>query len=502
MTALLVEGPGWVDRSTRFTAGFFPLAVEQHLQSAVAACAPGVTTVTSIARYYALHALVAHEAEARRLDEVAWRALLRRAEVVYGLICLAHEQTSDHDRMMPAPHGRDRLRNAVRQGAVSLDMASGMGKGRYANDRIGFLRPYWASEQTLGLLSTSGFAAGNRYDDRIVRGELGAVLELASRGGSLTLADLAGFGSLCLCNARTSRDGELLARLFAGRPDDDRQTVARDIGQLMRLLAAAMEHSDVSGDAPVDDLGRFVMYDPRVTTDPLATDHWLRWRGIRLRAESVAAWRRLFALLCGYLSDGDVWTVDDIGDRFASRLPRESLAAFLGGLPSVRAPDGTPLRAESEVLGREHEEERELAMILLGGLRYQSLADGRVAERRGFVGHRDPHLEELSPAWVSDHMNERASSSVGDFARWLARAMINRAHRISLAKSSWSASGGRFTIPGRLRLDDEVVTRVNDATASLPALRWRQMLSMGLQTGIFDVVDGYWKVGSRGGSLR
>lgn len=50
-----VVGPGWVDHSVYEIAGLFPLSVERSFNAAVALHAPGVTTVTVGARYYALH---------------------------------------------------------------------------------------------------------------------------------------------------------------------------------------------------------------------------------------------------------------------------------------------------------------------------------------------------------------------------------------------------------------------------------------------------------------
>ena len=64
-----VVGPGWVDHSVNEIAGLFPLSVERFFNAAVALHAPGVTTVTVGARYYALHSLVAHEKQRLNLSD-------------------------------------------------------------------------------------------------------------------------------------------------------------------------------------------------------------------------------------------------------------------------------------------------------------------------------------------------------------------------------------------------------------------------------------------------
>ncbi|RPF21321.1 hypothetical protein [Myceligenerans xiligouense] len=493
---MIVDGPGWVDGSTNPIRGLFPLAVEQYLNAAVSVNAPGVTTVTTTARYYALHPLVVDEAKRRRLDTPGMRRLLRRVEVAYALICMAHHGQPGHHSWYPAPHGRDRLLTALSHGPVDLAVAAGTEAGRYAKAATGFLGPYVGSETGLGLLAQGALAPGPAYDHTIVHGALGAVLDLAA-ASRLGLDDVRDHAALCLCQAVTSADGELLAGRFAGRPDEI-GTVAGNLGQVMRLFATAMEQAEIRSRA---DLGRFVMFDPAVTEHPHSTDNWLRWRGIRLRAMSVTAWRDLFAYLCRYLNEGPM-TIAQLGECLAEELPSGTLGDFLDALPPAVDDKGAPLPAENEIAAWPAPR-RHLATILLGAQRFEALTDINGPVRLGFVGPpgRRSEKEELAPRWVHDVIADRRTQSLRDFAIWLARVMINRAHRATLAKSRYQRDG-RFTMPLRVLVQDDLVIRVHGVATGEPPLRWAQLLSMGRQTGIFQTgVDGRWEVGPRGGLL-
>jgi len=489
---MLTDGPGWVDHSTDPIMGLFPLAVEQYLNAAVAVNAPGVTTVTTVARYYALHPLVADEASRRGLDTDQTINLLRRVEVVYALICMAHQnQGADHRGWYPDPHGRDRLLAALGQGAIDLDVTAGSGDGRYANARTGFLGPYLGSEVLLQLLGKGNLSPGPAYERDVVHASLGAVLDVANSSAALTLGDLAGFGHLCLCHATDSPDGELLAGRFAGRPEDI-GTVAGNIGQVMRLFAVAMRNAEIGGQK---DLGDFVMYSPVVTEHMQSTDIWLRWRGIRTRMASVDAWRQLFAHVCRQLADGPL-TIQDLGDRLAAELPSGTVGAFVADLPAVADGSGAPLPAETEAATRPAPESY-LATLALGARRLEAL-DVAGPVRLGLVGppgHRF-ESEELSPQWVSNVLEDWRSSPMSEFARWLVRVMINRAHRVTMAKATLRS--GRFTMPLRIVVQDELVWRLHGEATGEPPLRWGQLLSMGRQTGIFDFDGDNWRVGHRG----
>lgn len=491
-----VDGPGWVDHSSDPIMGLFPIAVEQFINAQVAINAPGVTTVTSAARYYALHGVVADEAHRRSLTTDEARRLLRRVEVVYALVCMAHEESDEHPSWAPAAHGRDRLLKALGSGKVDVDEASGTGSGRYANASWGFLAPYRGSEVFLGILANDGsFAPGGAYDRGAVRDGLGHVLELAKPRTRLDRDDVAGLGSLCLCRATSSADGEWLASRFAGRAGQTGSNAA-NLGQTMQLLATAMRSSRISG---LSDLGRFVMYDPVVMDHPQSNDMWLRWRGLRLRMVSVSAWRDLFAHVCKLL-DGGPQTIETLGQALADQLPDRRVSEIVDSLPPVRDDAGRILPAENEIAELAGPEGW-LMLLFLGGLRYRALSEPHDPVRLGFAGPpmQRFEVEELSPHWVATMLDLWASRPVRDVAADLVRVMVNRAHRVTMAKSYYRRRDGRFVMPLRIMLHDDFVIRVHPETTGDPSLRWAQLLSMGRQTGLFTRnEDGVWEVGARG----
>ena len=145
MTATL-EGPAWAPHQLDVYAGRFPLSVEAHLMNMTARLVPGATTVTVNARYYALHGLVAAEAQDRGLDEAAAYSLLRRCEVV-----VAGASVVRPDRWNAA-HGHDRVKPQLQRDGT-LDVAGLSVPGQYVKSKWGFLGPYFGSELTLRILT-------------------------------------------------------------------------------------------------------------------------------------------------------------------------------------------------------------------------------------------------------------------------------------------------------------------------------------------------------------
>ncbi|MCZ1001056.1 hypothetical protein O1M63_28275 [Streptomyces mirabilis] len=86
----LVEGPVWSRPGLDVAAGRYPLSVERHVMRMVDHLVPGVTAVTPHARYYALHGLIAAQADAEDLTVPAAQTLLRRAEVALAAVSFAH----------------------------------------------------------------------------------------------------------------------------------------------------------------------------------------------------------------------------------------------------------------------------------------------------------------------------------------------------------------------------------------------------------------------------
>jgi len=492
----VVQGPGWVDHKTIPISGLFPLSVERYLNAAVAHHAPGVTTVTSGARYYALHAMVAHEKQRAGKSDKEARALLRRVEVVYATLCRSHKQTADHpaDWNVDA-HGNDFLSDRLAAGPVELSQVADVGSSTYAKAPWGFWGPYRGSEMTLTVLDTKGFLPGPGYDNTAVRGALGPVLELAQKATTVGLSDVAGMGASCLCQTSQGTDGAWLAGLFSG--DVGAGGTAGILGQTMRMLATAMTTTNITNE---DDLARFVMYNPTLLQhDRLATHEVCRrWRGIVMRAESIRAWRFLWGDLCAQLPIQGATPRGELRDWLADLAPSGTVRQFAESLPSTVDSGGELLPAELDQAGSLQDPMSRIAVILLGARRQQELAGSELLGFRGPPG-RPEAVEELSPHWVGSVVQNWGPRSMKDFNAHLVNVMLTRSQRIALRKSRYDRKTGNFTIPARINVRDDLVFRIFGEVPRRPSLRWTQLLSMGRQVGLFDRdSDGRWVLGPRG----
>lgn len=492
-----IEGPGWVDHSDHPIGGRYPLGVERYLNSAVGKYAPGVTTQTSVARYYALHGLIAHEAVVRGLDISAQKALLRRAEVAYAVVCLAHRRSPEHPPGEPSPHGVLRIEPML-NGGVDLDVLAGYADGRYAQASWGFWGQYIGAETALGVLTAGGgLRPGPAADARLLASALAPVLELAASKTPLTLEAAAEHAPLCLCQLETSGDGDWLARVLAGRVE--RPLFAHEaMRATLSLLATAMRDVRITN---LGDLNDFVMYNPRVLDEAVDSKLWRVWRGLRFRAESVTAWTFLWAHVTGLVGQaGGVLPIGVLGDRLADEVGSGTVGGFVASMPAVMD-GGEPSPAEREV--------RELpppvawiATLTIGALRYRAMPVDGSLERLGFVGEERSRSarEELSPYWMSLALERWADRSLQDFARHLVNVMVHRAHRLTFQKAF--ERNGRLVMPLRIRFQDGLVTRIFEDAGSGQSLRWRNLLSIGRQVGLFDLTDdGVWEVGPRGDYL-
>jgi hypothetical protein len=127
-------GPAWSPLGLNVFRGRYPLAVEGHVGQLVALLVPGVTAVTTHARYYALHAAVAVHAQEHELNAPQALDLLRRCEVVLGGVASLHTHPG-----MAAAHGADRIDTALRQACrvgPGLAVRAGQGSVRHLPQRL------------------------------------------------------------------------------------------------------------------------------------------------------------------------------------------------------------------------------------------------------------------------------------------------------------------------------------------------------------------------------
>lgn len=488
-----VVGPGWVDQSVNRIRGLFPLSVERYLNEAIGTFAPSVTTVTNVARSYALHGLLIAESANRALEREESRLLLRRAEVVMSLASIAHTDSPDHPRWFPAPHGAGQLINAWDRGPIDMDEVVGPGPTAYAKNAWGFLDPYIGSELRLGILGDPWSTPGAGFSEDLVRPALADALRLAQDWDTVARSQAEQVSHLCICRAQQSIDGEWLAIRLAGDPSKPKQ-MAGTIAATMTLVAKVLANAQVASEADLADEIRFsplLAEDPRLAASPVAG----RWRGIALRHTAVVAWRTLWdAISRRAREEGGFIPLSDLQDWLADFAPSQTVGEFLDNLPATMD-RGQPANAELEVNERLHDPLLAVARVLLSGRRSAEL-EGDV--EWGYLGEptNNDRAQELSPRWVA-HTTERWSDRpMASFCSYLVKLLLDRSQRVALDKAGYRR--GRYVLPARVLLRDGFVEWRDHEGAAAPPLRLERIVHIGRQVGLFANDDqGHWRLGPR-----
>lgn len=492
-----VVGPGWVDQSVDRIRGLFPLSVERYFNEAIGTFAPSVTTVTNVARSYALHGLLMAEASDTGLDLEATRQLLRRAEVVMSLASIAHRDSPDHPRWFPAAHGAGQLVNAWERGPIDMDEVAGPGPTAYARNGWGFLGPYLGSELRLGILGDPWSTPGNGFSDALARPALGDVLRLARDWTTVTRSQAEQVSHLCICRAGQMSDGQWLASRLVGDPAKPKQ-MAGTIAATMTLVARVLANTQVKSEKELADSIRFsplLVEDPLLARSPVAH----RWRGIALRHTAVVAWRTLWDRISRRAhEDGGFIPISDLQDWLAGFAPSQTVGAFLGGLPATMH-DGQPQPAETQLEGQLNDPLLALARVLLSGRRSAELS-GDV--EWGYLGEptNNDRAQELSPRWVA-HTTERwHDRPMTSFCSYLVKLLLDRSQRVALDKAGYRR--GRYVLPARVLLRDGFVEWRDHEGAAAPPLRLERIVHIGRQVGLFTNDDeGHWVLGPRSGLI-
>jgi hypothetical protein len=492
-----IIGPAWSGSESSTFPGRFPLSVERHVLNTVDRLLPGVTTVTLNARYYALHALIASEADARRMDLASAQSLLRRAEVVMGAVSARHwHQDAGCHSALSRPHAYDLISPQVRDGHVNV--AALAAPRVYAQPTWGFWPAYRSSEMVLGIISRANdIAPGERLDHSKVRDGLAALLDLAQLD-EIAVDLLDKNAHLCICKSAESADGAWLADLLAAPSAESPTTRAGLRRQTLKIIARAVQLSEVTRVA--DDVPNFLSYNESAAHDPVLREMELaaEWRGLVLRNLSVTAWRVLWAWIVNGI-DGLI-SRSQLADQLADNLPAATVSEFRAELPDTRTPEGHPAPVEiSDDMLFRGEAEYRLAVLMLGATRSQEL-DG--AELHGFQGH-DPYDidEELAPAWLADRLVEWHDIPLKDYARWLTESMLNRSQRLALRKARFDPRKGQIRIPTRVFLRDDFVFRDSTETGGQASLRLGQAASILAGVGLLGHAEGRWTGGPRGSLL-
>ena len=486
-----LQGPVWTLKGLDVAAGRYPLSIERHVMRMADLLVPGVTTVTPHARYYALHALVALEADRRRLSVAQCQDLLRRCEVVLAAASYEH----DHGEVgLPRAHGIDALAGRLHDDEVDVAEVSRPGKGGYVQNVWGFWNPYAASEVTLGILRPGHMPTpGAACDADSVRTGLGEVLTLA-RESRLLVDDLRGYPGLCVCAGGAAADGRWLARLLCapggGNGPDSRAATRR---ATVRLLARVMQTHEIR--EVTRDIRLVLAFGEFLTSDPVTSDLDIApvWRGVVLRNYAVGAWRRLWSWLVAQV-DG-LMPAQDLADRFADILPAGTVAAFVDGLPATMTQTGAPVAVEEQLRATDMAlPRREVAVLAVNSRRVDELT-GRV--RDAFLGQRGV---ELGPEWMARRLGEARPTGLRDFARRLVADLLARGQRVALAKARRQADGTLW-LPTRLHERGGLLYRTSQEGRGDVGLRLDQLTTVLAGAGVLRLVDGTWRVTAAGQAL-
>ena len=435
-SAIKVVGPEWCEPGLDRRGGRYPLSVESPVQAMVDMLVPGISTLTSLVRYYSLYWSLADLAEARGFDTAISRTVLRRAEVAVAEAAIVGQVTK-------SAHGTDRI-TSLRSRGVTGDV-SVAGKDSYSPRAWGFWSQYGGPNIVMGTVGVEdgAFRAGRHPCPSAVRKLYRPMLDLVA-GRPASEEDLAIFASMGLANDDTP-DLEPLTELFTatrgGRhvPADWTGNDQTRRSTLRLLLRAAQLHPEAR-----DWLTAFrqaVAYGDEIDTDPILSteERALAWRGVLLRHHSVGAWRRLWARLVNRVVDaGGSFTRDDLYDWAAADLPPNTVQEYIAGLPDAVDQAGHPQPAEEKVRAGGDDTPSDVAVLLLGAMRLDQLT-GR--SRTAFLGKAHSRRQFLDPHWVAFRRADFADRPVSELARVFVDDMLAQSRRVALRKLRVDAHG-------------------------------------------------------------
>lgn len=491
MTETLL-GPEWSAKGLDVASGRYPLAVERHVMRMVDLLARGVTSVTSHARYYGLHALVAAEVQDRRLDADQARDLLRRTEVAIAAVSYWHQPHALAG--LPSAHGLDALAPALSAGEVDMPQAAGTGPGAYATRQWGFWNSYFGSELSLQIVTGGPVPLlGDAANTPALRAALGPLLLLA-RQNRISKSDVEGLGTLCVCGGATSADGPWLAALMCGHSDAEARSNGAARRGTIKMLARLMQLRQVS--AIWSDLVPAVAFGTELASDPIASAIPVApvWRGVVLRNYSVGAWRRLWSWLVGQVGQvGEPITRSELADTFADQLPNGTVAQFVADLPATIAAGGRLNPGEQQLRVSDRSvPHRELAVLAVNARRSGELP-GRTLE--AFLGDR--RGADFAPEWFARRLDSAAVRPLRDFARELVDDMLKRANRVAMSKAQ-RRSDGTLWMPARLHERGEILFRTSSEGAGDVGLRWESLTTVLAGAGVLARVGDTWQVTAAG----
>jgi hypothetical protein len=439
-TPPLVDGPQWSTVSDDSVAGRYPLRVESYVSGIVDRLLPGVTSVTTHARYFSLHPFIWDIAARRNLDLSETYELIRRCEVVIAGVSHLHDHVED----VPGAHGVDRVGTSIDSNG-ELRVAELQQPNGYSTQTGGFSGTYRGSQVKLGLLTSepdNSARPGERYNRSASQTAFEDLMDLAS-ADALPVDTLHDAAHLCVCASMGAPDGRHLSRLLLDpehspeflKPDRARRSTARLLARVISSTAMTAPESDF---ASAMAFGRFVETDSVASAISAAVP----WRGVILRNYVVGAWRRLWSLLVDTLDEPT--PIQHISAQLAANLPDVTIGELREALPDSMH-QGEVLPAEAALRSEAQRDTlTEIKLLILAARRVDELDEHTL---RYYSARTD---EPLSPHWLKSQMRDRQRDTAASFLDTMLHRLVDRADRVALDKMHVRQDGSVW-IPTRVR---------------------------------------------------
>jgi hypothetical protein len=297
---------------------------------------------------------------------------------------------------------------------------------------------------------------------------------------------------MCLCG-EGSGDRQWLRKVFmpAQAPEDSNGGRRRDTLRLLYRLIELHEPDRAERQLP----GALVA-DPETFGDQVldrlsVTD---AWRGVILRNWYTGAWRDFWGWIVNEVFQGAgrvEHLISDVTDRVVADLGTGQVADLWKSLPAA-VDNGEPTRAaDPEIRNDELSFGGDaLLRVLVGASRV-----GRLPARLGPY-FENPRLEsrnpQLTPTWMHTRVIEQGSRALADFISDLVATLIQRAQRVSVAKTRFA--NGRMQVPGTLSFRDGYVIRVDREGSDVLIMRWQQAVQVMAELGLVTRAENQWHV--------
>ena len=420
MEVATVEGPAWCAPGLTTRSGVYPLAVEQPVLNRVSLLVPGVTSLTTIARYYSFYWALAELAGSRNLDAPACRKLVRNAEVALAWASALDPETGNLTGAR-SMHGADTVYRLLQQGRD--EHLANVGTGSYSTRSWGYWSQYRGSSLVLKIAAADGYAIrrGARPCPTPIKQMYEPLLQVCAERAPRA-DDISGYVALT-CMNEDSPDVEPLRELLSATvmgvhsPDD---SLPPDIMRrsTLRILARSAQV------CPSYKGWRFTLADGVAYGDRIEGDPGVR-RGTSTGGDVAGdaltpPLRRgvARAVVCAGRPRSCVRPNPSVARNstigFGACVGARTVSAFVDGLPPVEE-GGHPAPAEDHVNHNYSGVEASIGVLLLGAFRLGHL-DGEVLS--AFLGGSAQRRVYLDPHWVTAN-----TPSIG-LARWA----TSRAH--------------------------------------------------------------------------